>query len=167
MDAEELALKSGAFDFAFAWGSLHHSSRPSAAFRELARILTPAGGALVMVYNKHSARYYLKGFYWLFLRGKVLSVGPSFRRVQGFFTDGYHQQHFSPKELATELARVGLAVQSMRITHMAKRMLPLIPRTLDEYLKRKVGLLLVAEVVATQGAQQPANGRALANGLSH
>jgi 2-polyprenyl-3-methyl-5-hydroxy-6-metoxy-1,4-benzoquinol methylase len=150
MDAEELALKSGVFDFAFAWGSLHHSSRPSVAFSELARILTPAGGGLVMVYNKHSARYYLKGLYWLLLRGKVFSVGPSFQRVQAFFTDGYYQQHFSRKELAAEFERFGLALKSVRTTHMAKRMLPLIPRSLDKYLKRKVGLLLVAEVAAAQ-----------------
>ncbi len=61
MDAEALALRSGAFDFAFAWGSLHHSSRPTVAFAEPARILAPGGGALVMVYNKQSARYLLEG----------------------------------------------------------------------------------------------------------
>ncbi len=147
MDAQRLAFRSGAFDYAFAWGVLHHSANPAAAFEEVSRVLVPGGRGLIMVYNRLSLRYYLKALYWLVLKGKIMDVGPSLSKVQRYFTDGYYQRHFSAGELARDLSESGLIVTRVSITHMAKKMIPLIPRRLDGYLKRTLGFLLVVQFV--------------------
>ena len=106
-------------------------------------MLRPGGTALVMVYNRASARYWIKGAIWLLLRGRIFK-GDGFSTVQRFFTDGYFHRHFTPKELARALSP--LRVERISITHMAGRMLPLIPRQLDEWAKRRWGWLVIAEV---------------------
>jgi hypothetical protein len=40
---------------------------------------------------------------------------------------------------------LGLTANNLAITHMSKKMLPLIPRRLDDALKRRYGWLLVIE----------------------
>ncbi|HZB93632.1 MAG TPA: class I SAM-dependent methyltransferase, partial [Stellaceae bacterium] len=143
MDAERMTLSDASFDHAFSWGVLHHSAAPERAFAEVARVLKPGGTALVMVYNRASLRYWIKGAIWLFLKGRILH-GDGFAGVQHFFTDGYFQRHFTPRELAAALAP--LKVERISVTHMSGRMLPLIPRWLDEWAKRRWGWLLVAEL---------------------
>lgn len=141
MDAEALTFPDGMFDHVFSWGVLHHTADPDKAFAEVARVLKPGGTALIMVYNRASLRYWIKGAIWLFLRRKILQ-GESFASVQRYFTDGYFHRHFTPQELCRSLAP--LHVVSIEKTHMAGRMLPAIPRVLDEWCKRKWGWLLVA-----------------------
>jgi ubiquinone/menaquinone biosynthesis C-methylase UbiE len=143
MDAERMAFPDASFDHVFTWGVLHHSAHTEAAFAEVARVLRPGGTALVMVYNRASLRYWIKGAIWLILRGRLLK-GDGFTSVQRFFTDGYFHRHFTPKELADALSP--LRVERVGITHMARRMLPLIPRRLDEWCKRRWGWLLIAEL---------------------
>lgn len=144
MDAERLAFDADRFDFVFSWGVLHHSSDTVAAFREVARVLRPGGSGLIMVYNRASLRYYLKGLYWLLLKGRLFK-GDSLRSVQRFFTDGYYHRHFAPGELASCLSGVGLTPTRVAVTHMNKTMIPFLPRRLDEYLKARFGWLLVVE----------------------
>ncbi|MGH6972166.1 MAG: hypothetical protein ACREEQ_11195, partial [Caulobacteraceae bacterium] len=95
------------------------------------------------VYNRASLRYWIKGAIWLVLRGRIFR-GDSFASVQRFYTDGFLHRHFTPAELAAGLR----PLEPVRVsaTHMGKRMLPLIPRALDEWCKRRWGWLLVAEV---------------------
>lgn len=143
MDAERMSFPDASFDHVFAWGVLHHSEHSEAAFAEVARVLRPSGTALVMVYNRASLRYWLKGAIWLLLRGKLLH-GENFGTVQRFYTDGYFHRHFTPRELARALAP--LEIERISKTHMAKKMLPLIPPALDEWCKRRWGWLLIAEV---------------------
>lgn len=95
MDAEHLAFRSGTFDYVFSWGVLHHSANPGVAFEEVSHVLKPGGRGLIMVYNRLSLRYYVKGVYWLIMKGKIGKVGFSLGAVQHYFTDGYHQRHFS------------------------------------------------------------------------
>lgn len=146
MDAEKMALKGAAVDHVFSWGVLHHSNDTRAAFGEVSRVLRVNGTALIMVYNRASLRYYLKGLYWLIAKGKVSEVGWSLAAVQQFYTDGYYHRHYTANELIAELNEVGLRCKRVISTHMAKPMIPLFPRRLDELLKRKWGWLLVAEV---------------------
>ncbi len=143
MDAEHLSFADGSFDHVFSWGVLHHTADPEHAFAEVARVLRPGGTALVMVYNRASARYWVKGAIWLLLRGRLLR-GDGFASVQRFFTDGYFHRHFTPRELRDAFAP--LQVERLSKTHMNKPMLPLIPRALDEWCKRRWGWLLVAEM---------------------
>jgi hypothetical protein len=100
-------------------------------------------GIAPMSLSRTSARYWIKGLIWLLLRGKLLR-GDTFETVQRFYTDGYFHRHFTPDELTHALAP--LRVVRVIKTHMSGRMLPLIPRRLDEWAKNHWGWLLIAEV---------------------
>ena len=142
MDAGAQQFPDATFDYVFSWGVLHHSSNADKAFAEVRRVLKPGGSGLLMVYNRLSLRYYLKGLKWLVLRGRMFR-GDSFASVQRFFTDGYYHRHFTPREF--QLALRGLNVTRISISHMAHRMIPGTPAWLDRFLKRKYGWLLIAE----------------------
>ncbi|MEX0921650.1 MAG: class I SAM-dependent methyltransferase [Rhodovibrionaceae bacterium] len=144
-DAERLSFGDESFDFVFSWGVLHHSSNPDAAYREVARVLRPGGRGLLMVYNRDSLRYHLRGWQWLLLKGKLFS-GDSLSSVQRHFTDGYFHRHYSPSGFVTALSAAGLETQATAVTHMGKPLLRLLPRRLDDMLKARAGWLLVAEV---------------------
>jgi 2-polyprenyl-3-methyl-5-hydroxy-6-metoxy-1,4-benzoquinol methylase len=144
MDAEKLAFDDASFDYVFSWGVIHHSRATETIVGEIARVLRPGGRGLVMVYNRHSVRYYLYGLFWLFARGKIFQ-GHSLASVQQFFTDGFYQRHFSPAELRDVFARAGLETERISLTHTVNPMLPGLPRALDAWLKRNAGWLLVIE----------------------
>ena len=99
-----------------------------------------------MVYNKNRLRYFLKGLYWLIVKRKIID-GDSMATVQRHFTDGYYHKHYTAAELVFTLAGLGLKTKKISIDHMAKKMIPLIPRKLDDYLKRTMGWLLIVEFV--------------------
>lgn len=149
MDAEKTAFAKGSFDFVFSWGVLHHSSNPLRAFSEVSRVLGAGGAGLIMVYNRSSLRYWLKGLYWLIIKGRLF-FGDTLQSVQRHYTDGYYHQHYTPAELVALLASAGLEVQRISIDHMNKKMIPLIPRALDDYLKRTFGWLLIVEFIKTR-----------------
>ncbi|HET7292433.1 MAG TPA: class I SAM-dependent methyltransferase [Vicinamibacteria bacterium] len=68
-DAESLPFRDRAFDVVYSFGVIHHTPRMQAAIDEVWRVLKPGGLALVGLYHKHSA------FYWIhtiLLRGLVL-----------------------------------------------------------------------------------------------
>jgi ubiquinone/menaquinone biosynthesis C-methylase UbiE len=143
MDAEQLAFSDRSFDYVFSWGVLHHSAEPERAFAEVARVLKPGGSALIMVYNRSSARYWIKGLIRQFLKGDILR-GESMDSVQRFHTDGYFHRHFNASEFSR--AVYPLRVDRISYSHMAKKMLPAIPRSLDEFAKRQWGWFLIAEL---------------------
>lgn len=146
MDAERTAFGPESFDFVFSWGVLHHSGDPEAAFGEVARLLRKGGEGLVMVYNRNSLRYYLKGLYWLLARGRIFG-GDSLASVQRHYTDGYYHRHYTSGELVAALAELGLNARRVSVSHMAKKMIPWVPLWLDGYLKRTMGWLLIVEFV--------------------
>lgn len=143
MDAEELSLETASFDHVFSWGVIHHSSAPERILSHVARVLKPGGTGLVMVYNRASARYWIRGAIELLTGFKFLK-GATFDSVQRFYTDGYFHHHFTPRELAAAIERNGLRVTHVDVTHMNKTMLPMMPRRLDDLCKRRWGWLLVA-----------------------
>lgn len=145
MDAEQLAFPTDHFDHVFSWGVLHHSANPMRAFSEVARVLQRGASATIMVYNRSSLRYYVRGLEYLLLRRKIFA-GYTLATVQRFFTDGYYHRHFTPTELRRLLEGLNLVVTRVAVTHMQKRMIPFVPHALDDYAKRKVGWLLVVEV---------------------
>lgn len=144
MDAEHLDFPDARFDFVYAWGVIHHSSAPEQAFAELSRVLRPGGNCLIMVYNRTSLRYWLKGLYWLLLKRKLIA-GETIETVQRFFTDGFYHKHYTAKEFDRLLYSCGLVKGSTTVTHMAKRMVPCLPRPVDDFLKRRWGWLLVVQ----------------------
>ncbi|HVB81203.1 MAG TPA: class I SAM-dependent methyltransferase [Candidatus Binataceae bacterium] len=148
MDAEALTFADASFDHVFSWGVIHHTANPTKAFGEIARVLRPGGTALLMVYNRASLRYWIKGAIWLFLRGRLWR-GETFTTVQRFFTDGYFHRHYTPSELPEALWP--LQITDIAISHMSGRMLPLLPRRVDEWCKRRWGWLLIANTVRKPG----------------
>ena len=72
-------------------------------------------------------------------------AGETLDSVQRFFTDGFFHKHYAGRELVRALEKAGLSDVRLSRTHMSKKMIPLIPRALDEWLKRRYGWLLVAE----------------------
>ena len=97
-----------------------------------------------MVYNKNSARYYINGLNWLILKGKIFK-GYNLDTVQDFYTDGYYHRHFTPRELKRELEKLRLKCNKISITHMGFKMLPLVPKIIEQWIKDNWGWLLVAE----------------------
>jgi SAM-dependent methyltransferase len=144
MDAEHLTFPDGSFDYVFAWGVLHHTADTEAAYREVARVLRVGGESLTMVYNRMSFRYWVRGLEWLLLRGKLLRRD-TLSSVQRFYTDGYYHRHYSSREILAVHQRVGLSPERTSVTHMAKRMTPMVPLAADEWLKRRAGWLLIVE----------------------
>lgn len=146
MDAEKLdGLEDGQFDFVYSWGVLHHSSNPEQCYRQVARVMKPGGTGLIMVYHRNSMRYWLKGLYWLVVKGKLLQ-GHSFPSVQRFYTDGYYHKHYSARQFAESLHLAGLVTERTAVTHMSSRMIPFVPEGLRQWLKSRIGWLLVAHV---------------------
>ena len=60
------------------------------------------GEFMIMVYNKISLRYWVKGFYQLFIKLKIFK-GYNFESVQKIFTDGYYHKHYNPRKLNQNL----------------------------------------------------------------
>jgi SAM-dependent methyltransferase len=146
MDAERMSFPDASFDHVFSWGVIHHSARTENVLDQIARVLRPGGTGLIMVYNRNSLRYWLRGLEWQVARGKGLR-GESIDVVQKYFTDGYYHRHFTPAEFRGAFESRGLKVTNTSISHMSKKMLPLIPVALDNYLKRRWGWLLTVEFV--------------------
>jgi 2-polyprenyl-3-methyl-5-hydroxy-6-metoxy-1,4-benzoquinol methylase len=144
MDAEQMEFANNAFDYAYSWGVIHHSNAPEQIFAQIARVLRSSGRGLIMVYNRQSLRYWLKGIYWLLVKRKLFE-GESLTSVQRFFTDGYFHKHYSTRELKQLLTPLGLTDFRVSVSHMAKQMIPGLPRALDEMLKRRYGWLLIIE----------------------
>jgi SAM-dependent methyltransferase len=145
MDVEQMTFPDGSFDHVFSWGVIHHTSSTERAVEQIARVLRPGGTGLIMVYNRNSLRYWMKGLQWLYFK-KPRKRGETMDSVQRFFTDGYFHRHFSSGEFRRLLRGKGLAVTAIHKTHMAKRMVPMVPLWLDNLLKRHWGWLLVAEI---------------------
>jgi 2-polyprenyl-3-methyl-5-hydroxy-6-metoxy-1,4-benzoquinol methylase len=143
-DAEYNPFGNDTFDFIFSWGVLHHTHDMDTALKEVSRILKPGGRGMMMVYHRRSVVYYVHGFYWLLAKGKIFS-GHSLRSVQDFYTDGFYHRYMTPVELETMLEKSGLRVRKFSVTQYEKKILPFIPSRLDEWLKARFGMCLIAE----------------------
>jgi ubiquinone/menaquinone biosynthesis C-methylase UbiE len=56
-DAENLPFADGSFDLVYSHGVLHHTPDTARAIREVYRILSPCGRAIVMLYHRNSFNY--------------------------------------------------------------------------------------------------------------
>ena len=144
-DAEELDF-TNYFDFVFSWGVIHHSHDTKKILVNIYRGLKENGQCLIMIYNKNSLRYYLKGLYYLIFKFKIFS-GYNLQSVQKLFTDGFYQKHYSQSELRKILKEIGFKNINFDLTHMSKPYLPFTNKNfiIDKFLKEKFGWLLVAK----------------------
>ena len=58
-DAENLPFRDEIFDVVYSNGVLHHSEDTNACIAEVKRVLKPGGRAVIMLYSRHSANYWL------------------------------------------------------------------------------------------------------------
>lgn len=58
-DAENLPFRDETFDVLYANGVLHHSEDTARCVAEVRRVLKPGGRAVIMLYSRHSANYWL------------------------------------------------------------------------------------------------------------
>ena len=76
-DANALCLETGAFDYVYSWGVLHHSPNLERSIAELFRVLRPGGEFGVMLYNRRSIRYaYLMRYVQGYLHGESEFLSP-------------------------------------------------------------------------------------------
>lgn len=143
-DAEKLTFPDNYFDYVFSWGVLHHSQNTLQSLKEVSRVLKNGSRGLIMIYNKNSLRYYINGLYWLLLKGKIFK-GYNLKSVQSFYTDGFYHRHFTPRELRRELEKLNLKCEKITITHMGTKMIPLLPKSIVDWIKSRYGWLLVIE----------------------
>ncbi len=144
-NAESRGFADASFDFVLSWGVVHHSPNTELALEEIARVLRPGGRGLIMVYHKTSLVYYLRGLYWLIVRGKLLQ-GHSLKSVQDFCVDGYYHRHFGKNELADCLRAAGLRPASLFATQQDTPLVPGLGGAPDRILKKSFGWYLVAEI---------------------
>jgi 2-polyprenyl-3-methyl-5-hydroxy-6-metoxy-1,4-benzoquinol methylase len=144
-DAEKLNFVNF-FDLVFSWGVIHHSHDPKKILENIHKGLKENGECLIMIYNKNSLRYYLKGFYYLIFKFKLFS-GHHLDSVQKFFTDGFYHKHYTKSELRKTLQEIGFKNISFDLTHMEPSYLPFIKKNylIDKFLKKNFGWLLVAK----------------------
>ena len=72
-DAENLPFRDAAFDIVYSNGVLHHSEDTERCIAEVHRVLKPGGRAVIMLYARHSAAY------WLNIVPRALITGELFR----------------------------------------------------------------------------------------
>lgn len=98
MDAERMEFPDQSFDYIWSWGVIHHSSQTERIVGEMYRVLKPGGRLAVMVYHRHSTRYWITGVLRRGVFGLEL-LGKSPGEIQMSFTDGFLARHYSRSEL--------------------------------------------------------------------
>ena len=58
-DAENMPFPDGSFDFVYSHGVLHHTPDTPRTIREVHRVLSPGGRAVIMLYYRESFNYYV------------------------------------------------------------------------------------------------------------
>ena len=72
-DGENLPFRDGSFDVVYSNGVLHHAENTDRCISEAHRVLKPGGIAVIMLYSRHSATY------WMNIAPRALLSGEIFR----------------------------------------------------------------------------------------
>ncbi|MBU2468679.1 MAG: class I SAM-dependent methyltransferase [Proteobacteria bacterium] len=59
-NAESLPFKDGTFEFVHSSGVIHHTPSIEGAVKEIHRVMVPGAIASIMIYNRHSIKYYYR-----------------------------------------------------------------------------------------------------------
>jgi len=145
-DAESLPFVDGSFDIVYSNGVLHHSESTERCIDEVHRVLKPGGRAVLMLYSRHSAQYWLNILPRAVLNGTAFtlpeaeSIGritegkPKFGHTRNPYTRVYSAREL--RSLLRKFTDLRLRKNSFRLDHLP------IPRgaQLFEGLLRKLGV---------------------------
>lgn len=109
-DAENLPLRDESFDIVYSWGVLHHTPDTQRAINELHRVLRPKGRAIVMLYHKGLA------YYWIILRRGILSLGFLRERREKLVSKGYDNTPLSKMYAKKEVLGLFSKFSQTRVT---------------------------------------------------
>jgi ubiquinone/menaquinone biosynthesis C-methylase UbiE len=85
-DAENLPFNDNSFDIVYSNGVLHHSENTERCIQEVYRVLKNNGKAILMLYSRHSAMYWLNIYPKIILSGLILKYSEA-ERI-GMITEG-------------------------------------------------------------------------------
>jgi len=132
-DAENLPFADELFDIVYSNGVLHHSENTEACIKEVLRVLKPGGKAVIMLYSRHSAQF------WLCLLPLTILYGTYFRYPEaeriGLITEG-KPKHGTTKNPITrvysknELKNLfsGFRLESLRKSGFSFSQIPVLSR---------------------------------------
>jgi ubiquinone/menaquinone biosynthesis C-methylase UbiE len=84
-DAENLPFADGSFDFVYSHGVLHHTPDTPRTIREVHRVLSPGGRAVIMLYHRDSFNYHLNLRIVRRLRAYLLRTEPGLKLARMIF----------------------------------------------------------------------------------
>jgi len=110
-DGENLPFADNCFDIVYSNGVLHHSLDTDKCIDEVYRVLKPGGRAVIMLYSRHSASY------WLNIVPRALITGEMFRWPEpqwiGRLTEG-RPKHGETKNPFTRVYSAAQMIQAFR-----------------------------------------------------
>jgi len=89
-DAENLPFADGSFDFVYSHGVLHHTPDTPRTIREINRVLSPGGRAVIMLYYRESFNYYVNLGIVRRLRAHLLRTELGIKLSQAIFGEPEH-----------------------------------------------------------------------------
>lgn len=176
-DGEHLPFKDASFDIVYSNGVLHHSTDTDLCIAEVHRVLKPGGRAVLMLYARHSAIYWLNIVPRALLSGEIfrwpepewvgrLTEGkPKFGSVRNPVTRVYSQKEL--KHLLAAFRIVSLRRNSFQFDNFAVPRLTQLRNALMGLLGRKPhpgGIFVYGVPYYTETALELALGRYLGFG---
>ncbi len=98
MDAENMSFPDESFDYIWSWGVVHHSANTMNVLREMYRVLSPGGEAVLMVYHRSFWKYYVETGFVRGILGGDLFRYRSLNKVLQSASDGAIARYYKPKE---------------------------------------------------------------------
>jgi 2-polyprenyl-3-methyl-5-hydroxy-6-metoxy-1,4-benzoquinol methylase len=147
-DAENLPFATGAFDFVWSWGVIHHSSRTARIVREIARVLNRAGSCRIMVYNREGMPARI-----CFIRDYILKGGfvrQSFEETLYRSCDGFSAR-FYVREQIEDVFRAFFKDVSSEVCGQESDAIPL-PSPLRRWVRTVVPERYLRKAQARRGA---------------
>ena len=111
-DAENLPFADSSFDFVYSHGVLHHSPDTPRTIREVHRVLSPGGRAVIMLYYRDSFNYHVNLGIVRRLRAHLLRTELGIKLVRMIFGEGA-QDLRRHAELIRENIRSYMEMQNM------------------------------------------------------
>ena len=111
-DAENLPFADSSFDFVYSHGVLHHSPDTPRTIREVHRVLSPGGRAVIMLYYRDSFNYHVNLGIVRRLRAHLLRTELGIKLAQMIFGEG-EQDLRRHAELIRENIRSYMEMQNM------------------------------------------------------